>query len=242
MPKYFYDTIREKFTGIIRENGFESEEVTVQATTLSPEEAIGNPEDRDYPLIIGRERMMQAEFKECYGQAFTDMYGNYSARLSDIADMELSNNFRRAIFISSLNAVARYIGLTNKTQHCKDTEPRQCSLELVRYIGKECGNPRIAMVGFQPRMIESLSQRFELRVTDMDERNICTEKFGITIGSPDDTEANLNWCNIALVTGTTAVNDTIDRFLNSKPVIFYGVTISGVVQILGLKHFCYYGH
>jgi len=43
------------------------------AAALSPEEAIGNPEDRDYPLIVGKERLMQAEFRGALGQAFTDM-------------------------------------------------------------------------------------------------------------------------------------------------------------------------
>ncbi len=242
MNKKVYDLLKEKFVGIIRGSNLESGEVTIQAATLSAEEAIGNPEERDYPLITGRERMMQAEFRGCFGQAFTDMYGNFSARLSDIVGMELENNFRRAVFISSLNAVSRYLRLTDKTRHCKDSQPKQCSLELVKNIRNEYGNPRIAIVGFQPRMIEAISQRFGLRATDMDEQNIGTEKFGITIGSQDNTEANLDWCDLALVTGTTVVNDTIDQFLISKPVIFYGVTISGVAQLLGLKQFCYCGH
>ena len=243
MIRTAYNELREKFIEIIRNNSLESEEVTIQATTLSAEEAIGNPEDKDYPLIIGRERMMQAEFRGCFGQAFTDMYGNFNSQLSGIASMELTNNFRRAIFVSSLNAVLRYLGLTEKTQHCKNTEPKQCSLQLVKRIENEYGDPRIAIVGFQPRMIEVLSQRFEVKVTDMDKQNIGTEKFGITIGRPDDSEANLKWCDLALVTGTTVVNDTIDRFTaSSKPVIFYGVTISGSAQILGLNQFCYYGH
>jgi hypothetical protein len=242
MAESIYDTLKEKFNAIIREHGLESEEVTVTATTLTPEEAIGNPEDRDYPLITGRERIMQAEFRGCFGQAFTDMYGNYSSRLSDIASMDLANNFRRAIFISSLNAVMKYLGLTDKTQHCRDTEPRQCSLELARYIKNDYGNPKIAIVGFQPRMIEVLSRQFEVRATDLDEGNIGTEKFGITIDDPGDTGANLDWCDLALVTGTTIVNNTIEQFLISKPVIFYGVTISGAAVLLGLNQFCDCGH
>ena len=219
-----YDIIHEKLIKIIKDNNLESEEVTIEATPLSSQEAIGNPEDKDYPLITGRERLMQAQFRNCFGQAFTDMYGNFSGRLSDIVNMDLANNFRRAIFISSLNAVMRYLGLTDRTRHCRDNEPRQCSSELVNYIAENYGHPRIAMVGLQPRMVEALSPRFELKVTDLDQANIGTEKFGVMIQGPDKTPENLEWCDMALVTGTTVANDTIDQFRVDKPVVFYGIT------------------
>ena len=237
-----YDIIKKEFTKLISESGLGSEEVFVRAVPLSPEAAIGNPEDKDYPLITGVERLMQAEFRGALGQAFTDMYGNFNGKLSDIVEMDFRNNFRRAIFISSLNAVMRYLGLITKSVHCKDNEPRECSYELVKYVERNYGRPRIAFVGFQPRMVEALSPKFELRVTDMDQDNIGTEKFGTIIHSPEKTEENLNWCDIALVTGTTIVNDTINQFRTSKPVIYYGITISGVAKLLGLSHFCYCGH
>jgi len=242
MKRKTYDVIKEEFAKLVKENNLDSEEVVITAAPLTTEEVIGSPENKDYPLVIGRERMMQAEFRGAQGQAFTDMYGNFSGWLSDIIDMDLVNNFRRAIFISSLNAVLRYLGLITKTRHCRDNELRQCSHELVNHIEKTHGHVRIAMVGFQPRMVETLSQRFELKVTDMNRANIGAEKFGIVIREPDKTDENLAWCDVALVTGTTVVNDTIDQFEISKPVIFYGVTISGVARLLGLNHFCYLGH
>jgi hypothetical protein len=241
MKTKIYDIIKKEFARIVQDNDLEGE-VVIKAVVLSPEEAIGNPEDRDYPLIVGKERMMQAEFRGSLGQAFTDMYGNFSGRLSDIASMELTNNFRRAIFISSLNAVMRYLGLIDKTTHCRNDEPKKCGYELAKYIEESYGHPRIAMVGLQPRFVEALSKSFELRVTDMDQANIGTEKFGCTIYGPQMTEENLEWCDVALVTGTTIVNNTIDQFMISKPVIYYGVTISGAAKLLGLKHFCYFGH
>jgi uncharacterized protein (DUF4213/DUF364 family) len=237
-----YDLIRERLTKIIEDNNLESEEVVIKAVPLSPQEAIGNPEDKDYPLVIGRERLMQAEFRNCFGQAFTDMYGNFSGRLSDIINMDLTNNFRRAIFISSLNAVVRYLGLTERTIHCRDNEPRQCSFELVNHIAENYGHPKIAMVGLQPRIVEVLSPRFELKVTDLDQGNIGTEKFGVMIQGPDKTPENLEWCDMALVTGTTVANDTIDQFRVDKPVVFYGITIAGTAKLLGLNHWCRFGH
>jgi hypothetical protein len=236
-----HDSIREKFLRLIKEHGLEGEEVIVKAAALSPEQAIGNPEDKDYPLVKGMERLMQAEFRGAKGQAFTDRYGNFSGRLVDIANMELSNNFRRAVFIASLNAVLNYLGLTERTVHCKDKQPRECAAELVSYIKENYGQPRIAMVGFQPRMVEALAPQFELRVTDMDAANIGQEKFGVKIDEPSHAQENLEWCDIALVTGTTIVNDTIDQFLGEKPVIFYGVTIAGAADLEVLERFCPFG-
>jgi len=236
-----YDKLRRYFITLVKENNLETQEVVIRAKALTPEEAIGNPEDKDYPLIVGRERMMQAEFRNTCGQAYTDMYGNYSGKLSEIAGMELKNNYRRAIFISSLNALMRYLGLVDKTMHCKDNEPRECGFKLVEYIVAKYGNPKIAVAGFQPRMVESLAKSFKVKVTDMDYANINAEKFGVIIQSPQKTKEHLDWCDIALVTGSTIVNDTITNFLIDKPVIFYGVTISGAAKVLGLEDFCYCG-
>jgi len=233
-----HEIIRKEFTRLIKEHGLEGEEVTIQAVTLSPEQAIGNPEDKDYPIVKGEERLMQAEFRGARGQAFTDRYGNFSGQLADIATMDLKNNFRRAVFISSLNAVMRHLGLIAKTVHCKDNQPRECGYEMVKYVEKNYGQPRVAMVGFQPRMVEALAKKFELRVTDMDQDNIGQEKFGLRIYDPSQTEENLNWCDIAVVTGTTIVNDTIDHFRITKPVVFYGITISGAAKLAGLNSFC----
>ena len=236
-----YEAIKKEFAKLINENGLEGEEVVIRATTLSTEQAIGNPEDKDYPLVRGVERLMQAEFRGSRGQAFTDMYGDFTGRLSEIAEMDLKNNFRRAVFISSLNAVTNHLGLINQTVHCKDKQPRECATELASYIEKSYSQPRIAMVGFQPRMAEALAKQFELRVSDMDRDNIGQEKFGVKIDDPRQTAENLKWCDIALVTGTTIVNDTIDQFMTSKPVVFYGVTISGAAKLLGLNRFCPFG-
>jgi hypothetical protein len=100
------------------------------------------------------------------------------------------------------------------------------------------GRPKLFLAGFQPRMVEVLSKAFPLRVTDLDPDNIGKEKFGISIEGPEKTRANLVWCDVVLVTGTTIVNNTISEFFIRKPTIFYGVTISGAAKILGLNHFC----
>jgi len=214
------------------------ERVSIKARPLSPEEVIGNPEEGDYPLLKGRERMMQAEFKGFCGQAFTDMFGNYEASLSDIISMEMTNNFRRAILISTLNVVMRCFNGLKGTIHCKDNDPRTCSEELCNYIYNRFGKIKIAMVGFQPRMVEALSKRFELRVTDMDPDNVGKEKFSIKIEGPEKTAENLKWADLSLVTGTTFINNTYNEIIGKKALLFYGVTASGVSAITGFERFC----
>jgi hypothetical protein len=236
------DEVRAHFRAIVEAHGLREAEIQVTAVALSPEEAIGNPEHHDYPLLKGRERLMQADFRGAIGQAYTDMYGNYTGSLAEVLAMDLSNNFRRAIFVSTLNAVMRHLKLVDGTIHCKDADPPVCSQELLRYIVEQYHPDKVALVGMQPRMAEALASRMELRVTDMDPENIGSHKFGVWINGPEKTAENLDWCDLAVVTGTTAVSGTLDEFVHiDKPVIFYGTTISGVARVLGLSRFCYLG-
>lgn len=234
------ETLRKKFLEIIVERDLTLEEVRISGRSLTSKEAIGNPEHLDYPLQKGKERLMQAEFRGSLGQAFTDMPGNFRGRLARIIEMDLTNNFTRAVLISSINAVMRHLRMVDRSVHCKDKGPVECSKELTRYIKEEYGKPKVALVGLQPRMLEALSREFQVSVMDLDENNIGQKRYGIMIEPPQRTEANLNWCDIALITGTTIVNDTIGEFKTEKPVIFFGVTIAGAARLLDLKHFCPY--
>jgi hypothetical protein len=46
-----YDTLREKFGKLLEENHLESEETVISAKPLTPEEVIGDPEDRTIHLL-----------------------------------------------------------------------------------------------------------------------------------------------------------------------------------------------
>ena len=45
------EILKTKFRTIVNEHNWSEEEITVTAQTLSPEEAIGNPEEDDYPIL-----------------------------------------------------------------------------------------------------------------------------------------------------------------------------------------------
>jgi uncharacterized protein (DUF4213/DUF364 family) len=234
--------VKGEFNKIVEEGNLKGERVKIRAKSLTPNEAIGNPERDDFPLLKGKERLMQAEFRESLGQAFTDMYGDFEGSVSDVLDMELSNNYRRAIFVASLNAVMRYLGLAEGTIHCKDKGPEECGERLVEFISQNYGSPKIALVGLQPAIADHLAHKFELRIVDLDPENIGRRKFGLTIlDGSKDTKKILRWCDLALVTGTTAVNETMEPILkltSGKEVMFYGVTVAGIAELLGLNRFC----
>ena len=233
-----YPELRKRFFALCESHQLPSETVRVKARVLSSEEAIGNPEEDDFPLQKGRERLMQAEFGTGTGQAFTDRYGDFSGKLYDIIEMPLKNNFRRAVFVATLNAVLRHLNKVQGTIHCREKEPSLCAAELARFIKDRYGQPKITQVGFQPRMVEHLAAAFEYRILDMDPDNIGTRKFDAVVEGPEATAKAVAWADLLLVTGTTLVNGTIHDFLSHKQVLFYGTTMAGAAHLMNWDRFC----
>jgi hypothetical protein len=233
-----YQELRDRNRLLWSEHDLLGEKVRISARTLSTEEAIGNPESDDFPLQKGKERLMQAEFLSGKGQAFTDQYGDFSGALNEILEMPVKNNFRRAVFVATMNAVLNHLKKIQKTIHCRDKDPTLCATELAKYIKERYGSTKIAQVGFQPRMVEHLAPAFEYRLLDLDPDNINTQKFGTLVEGPEATEKAVTWADVLLVTGTTLVNGTINQFMGHKPVLFYGTTIAGAAYLMGWDRFC----
>jgi uncharacterized protein (DUF4213/DUF364 family) len=235
----FYDELRKKFKKIVEENNLMHEKIEVAGTVLSPKEAIGNPSRNDFPILKGKEKLMEASFKGEKGQAFTDMPGNFSGTVEEILNRKLETNFDKSVFISTINAVCKYLNITDRTIHCKDDEPEQCAKELVDYIKENYGSPKIAQIGFQPSMLQRLSENFQVRIVDLDEDNIGKIKFGVKVeDGKSSTQDLLEWCDLVLATGSTVANGTITNFIKEKPVIFYGTSAAGPTALMNLKRFC----
>ncbi|MDP8236296.1 MAG: DUF364 domain-containing protein [Candidatus Erginobacter occultus] len=239
-----YGQLREYFSRLIEDRGWREEAIRVRARPLTAEEAIGTPKDGDYPLLKGKERLMEAQFREARGQAYADQFGDFEGSLQEITELELTDNFHRAVFISSLNAVMRSLNLIEGTVHCRDREPEECGRALDEYLLGKFGRPeRAVLVGHQPRLLEALAARCRVRAVDLDPENIGRTRSGVVIEPPEDIGELIEWADLLLVTGTTIVNGTIELFLGlKKPVIFYGVTIAGPAHILNLNRFCARGH
>lgn len=235
----FYTDLFVKFKKLVEDNGLLNEEVKITGRALTTEEAIGNTERKDFPIIKGKEKLLQADFKGIKGQAFTDMPNNFRGNLKQIIEMPLDTNFDTAVYIATLNAVCRYLEMTNNTVHCKDGEPESCALELVEYIKNKYGSPKIALIGFQPAMLENLGKNYNVRIVDLDANNIGKVKYGVMVedGSKPIDDL-LNWCDIVVATGSTIANKTITNVLLDKPTIFFGTTLAGAAALMKLQRFC----
>ncbi len=232
------ETVRRRAVELWERRDLLREPVAVTARTLTVREAIGDPEGDDFPLQKGKEQLMEAVFRGARGQAFTDRFGDFSGTLADVATMPLENNFRRAVFVASLNAVTRGLGLCQGTIHCRDKEPGECALKFRDHIRERYGKVRIAQVGFQPKMIEALAAAFEVRVLDLDPDNIGTVKHGAAVLGPQMRDETLAWAELLVVTGSTLANDTIGDFLTDRPVVFFGTTVAGAAALMGWERFC----
>lgn len=236
-----YNRLQETLVQLIEKTGLADQRIQVSARTLTPVEAIGDPERKDFPLIKGREVMLEARLNQAIGQAFTDMPAKFEGLLKEVCELQLSDNAERGVFIATLNAVLRYLGWVDKTIHCKNEEPEECAKNLPQHVMQYVKKPRIAFIGLQPAMVDHLSRDFPIRVTDIDEHNVGSEKYGILIESIDKTAEIIDWSNIVLATGSTVINNTYRSLLRNKPVIFYGVSITGVAHLTNCGHFCYCG-
>ena len=240
--------LKASFTEIARESGLLETDINITAKKLSTVEAIGKTERRDFPLLQGKESLMQAEFKGALGQSFTDMPMNFKGKISDILNLELNNNGERALFIATLNAVMRYLGKADKTVHCRNQEPELCAREIVEKVLEKHGcEIRVGIIGFQPAIIDNFSKKLapeKVRVTDLDNDNIGKEKYGVPIWDGATREEEIfQASDVLLATGSTIVNNSLPQLLShaetyNKPLYFFGTTISAAATILNLNRLC----
>jgi len=234
------DELRRELRRVCADGGLGDEPVSVSARALSPEQAIGRPGQDDYPIVKGRERMVEAELRGARGQAFTDSPGGFDGTLDEVLRLPLDDNVRRAVFLSVANATARHLGLAERTAHCKDADLLECASRLPEFVA--AGHPgvkRVFLVGLQPRFAEALAARYEVRITDMDAGNVGALKGGVRVEPADAAADCLRWCDLGLATGSTMANGTADRLLASgKPVVFYGVSCAAAAALVGLARYC----
>jgi hypothetical protein len=99
----------------------------------------------------------------------------------------------------------------NKNLLDKVIKLRSLTPELVLWLKEHYPEKRkIVQIGFQPAFVEKLSKNFSFNV---------------------------------LATGSVFANGTIDKIAGVKPIeeiIFYGVSISAIAELLKLKRVCFY--
>jgi uncharacterized protein (DUF4213/DUF364 family) len=238
-----FETLRAKLNDVVSEDDLLKFPVEVSCRALSAQEAIGNTLRKDYPLLNGKDVMVQAEIHGGIGQVFTQSPVEFRGTVEEILKLDIVNNaYDRTIFIASLNAVMQKYRQVNCTVHCKGNQPEKCAQAIGDWIEAKYGHPKIAQIGFQPAMLANLSQRFDVRVLDINPNTVGTVQSGIKVldGVRDYQQTVVEWADIVLCTGSTLSNGTIVNFLDlDKDVYFYGTTIAGAAELMGLKRLCY---
>lgn len=242
---------KEKFRGIVNESKLGEEPVEVTIGTLTAKQAIGNPSRQDYPLLEGKEVMIEALFKGSFGQAFTDKPSEFQGSLNDVLNLDLNSNDNRAVFDAALNAVLANLGLVTGVRHCHDEEPEKCAAEMAQYILKNFTKVKVGMIGYQPAILENLVLALgadNVCCTDLNPKNIGSERFGAEVwDGKTDTASLIKWCDVVLATSSTIVNNTYDSIkaetaTYKKKLIIFGVTGAGVSALLGLDRLCFQPH
>lgn len=238
------EMLRERWWRKVKEHQLEKTEIVIKARPLTPTEAIGKPARKDYPLLKGKEVMIEADIKGCKGQAFTDEPLNFTGKLNSIYTLPLKNNGNRALLVATINATYNLLGLVQNTRHCKDNGPEECGKELAKYLVEKHGkNIRVGMIGYQPAIVYHLSKSFtKFRVSDMDPENIGKKRNSIVIETYLNNDDIIEWSDIILATGTTIINNTINHILMKaygKEIYFYGVTIAAAAYEFKLNRLCF---
>lgn len=226
-------------------------DVSVLARPLTPEEAIGKPGRRDFPILVGRERVVEARVGDGRGHAFTDTAREFLGRLSEVIDLAFENSGARAIYVSALNATLGQVGRVQGAVHCKDDDPERCGTEIADQLRDRLGRHGVVgLIGLNPAIAEHLVEAFgreRVRITDLNPGNIGQEKFGVEVlNGATGTDELIEASDVVLLTGTTLVNGTFDRIWQriaerGKAGLVFGVTAAGVCALLGFERICPYG-
>jgi uncharacterized protein (DUF4213/DUF364 family) len=223
--------------------GCRLEDEVVASTPLTASEAIGDAGRDDFPIMRGKEVLMQAVFRGSAGQAFTSVGGSFSGTLGDVLELPLAGDFERAVLVSTMNSVLRHIGLVEKTVHCKDHGPSDCAALLGPWIAEQNAD-MVGLIGMQPAILESLVKVLgpeSVMVSDLADPGAM--RYGVRVLDGLNSSEIFERCQMVLVTGSTLVNNTIDQLMDSakrhnRRVVFYGTTIAGAAYLLGLERWC----
>lgn len=235
----FYSEVRNRFLQVIDKYNIDmNKKVTIKA--LTPVNAIGIPDRGDYPILKGKELLVDADFQGSIGQAYTSNPCSYVGTLSEVVNLDLSVDKNIPILVATINAVLKNLGLVDRTIHCKNEEPKNCSFDILSFFKENYKGKNIGLVGLQPAMLSTLSKEFKLRVLDLDVDNVGKFKDGVLIENGEEGfEDVVNWADVLLVTGSCAANKTLKNFILDKEVYFYGTSIAGIAYLMNLKRLCY---
>lgn len=177
-----YARLKEALRDAIARHHLDERSISLKSRGLTPEEAIGRTARTDYPILNGREVMLQARFGEALGQAFTSAPVDFEGSLADVLELDTTHDPQAAgMLVATLNAVLRAVGEIGNTVHCRDDGPELCAERYAALVRERFGTPRIALVGFQPALLARLSKEFSVRVLDLNPEIVGTVRSGVLV-------------------------------------------------------------
>lgn len=226
------------------------EDTPVTVRVLTPKEAIGDAE-WDFPLLRGKERLLEADVLGARGQAFSPFARDFQGTVGELLALDSSDPFARALKVAFANGVVRLMGMEERTVHCRDGAPTKCALEFKARLAERAGHDgNVVVVGLQPAIlwgaVEALGAH-RVKVLDLQRENIGLEVHGVTVlDGSSELEAALEGARVALVTGSSFANGTFEGIsdacrLAGCDVILYGTTGAALSALMGVERWCFFG-
>ena len=240
-----FQMLRERFLSLDGMSDIAASEREIGIRPLTTDAILGTAERKDFPILAGKEIIQQAEYGNGRGQAFTSQPSLCRLTVRALLDLPLGDIRSQGIFTAGMNAVMNAMGLISDTVHCRDDGPECCSKTAAERLREAYGDVKLALIGYQPCLYANLSAVFpRMRVTDLGEDRIGTEKYGITVEDGTKTNGEVcRWADLILCTGSTLTNGTFPPFydlvLQGRWILFYGTTIAGAAKLLDLKRLCF---
>jgi len=251
------EVIRKYFRNLISKHGLGSEYIIAKASNgaagsgavefkIVPPEWFELP-SREYAIARGKEVIMECVFRGAKAHVFTASSFSGSLMLKDVLELDLNTISNRALFYGSLNAVMRYLGLIDKTIHCRGREPLRCAESLADEVVSKYGDVPALLVGYQPAMAKALAGVLKnFYVTDMNPDNIGKKVGNSVVLSHTENFRLLKKVKVALVTGSALVNSTLWPLYSEArrlgvELIVYGVTAAGATKVLNINRYCRFG-
>ena len=197
------------------------------------------PKD-EYALLRGKDILLSCRYRSGIGQVFTTAPRSYRGRLKNTLELDLEHIQSNSIFHAVMNAVLKYLGLIDKTEHCVGEEPRLCGYLLSRKLLSDYGQTvKVLHIGYQPGHVEALAQFFHdnLIVTDLADQFIWQKRYGRLIVDGVLNKYFIAQADVILITASSIVNNTAWEIINQarilgKKIIVYGVSASAAVYLL----------
>jgi hypothetical protein len=232
-------------TFLAQSEELDSLEITINSKALKNEEAIGHPDRDDFPLLRGKEVLLQAEVGGSLGQAFTSDPISYHGSIKKLLELPAERPGNHALMIATLNAVGNKLGLVKQTIHCLNNEPEECAKKISQTILERHGLCNIGIIGYQPSLIESCVQVFgadHVNVTDLNKDVVGTIRYGIKVlDGLTDTKKLVESADILLITGSILANGTAGSVLDEvgdKKCCFFGTTCAATAYVNKLDRLC----